>query len=411
MIIKLTPVWIKQAPAPTDGRTSVIHYDAETRGLGVRVTKAGARSWILGYTTKTGLQRRMTIGNVADWPLQLAREEAHRLRRIVDTGGDPLGERETVRVAPTVAHLIERWREDEAPKKRKRTRVEYEGIVRQWIEPELGARKVADVKRVDVEKLHTKISKSGTAVRANRTIALLGRLFSLAVGWEMRPANPVTKIERNTETARYRIVNEIEMGRLLAALATQRNQQAGDIIRLLLLTGARRGEVLAMQWSELDLDQGLWTKPAATTKQNRLHRIPLNGPARQLLIEIKTEAEEKAARYSRPISRWVFPAQGRRDQPIGDIKTSWRTLCRKAGITDLHLHDLRHAYATYLASSGSNLPVIGQLLGHTQAATTQRYAHLLDDPLRVATERVGAMISAIETGKTSEVLPLRRPRR
>ena len=200
---------------------------------------------------------------------------------------------------------------------------------------------------------------------------------------------------------------------MLPALAEHSNQQAADIIRLLLLTGARRAEVLNMEWAQLDLspDGGTWTKPAAMTKQREMHHVPLNGPALRLLRTIRSEAEAQALRRGREVSRWVFSGKGGADQPVGDVKHSWAMLCRKAGITDLHLHDLRHSYATLLASyASSNLPIIGALLGHTQANTTQRYAHLLTDPLREATERVGALITSIETGKTGEILPLRRPR-
>jgi integrase len=424
MALKFTQKFVEETPPPSAGRSQIIHYDTEVKGFGVRVTKAGARSFVLNYRTRTGLEHRLTIGAVKDWPVKLAREEARRLRRLIDQGGDPLAEREARRVAPSVAGLVERWRADAAPKKRPRSQQEDEGLIRQWILPELGARKVADIKRADIQKLHTKITKAGAAVRANRVLALASRLFNLAIGWEMRRPdndNPASMIARNPETARYRYLEAGDMGRLLAALPAMRNQQAADVIRVLLLTGARRGEVLAMRWDQLDLLGGHWTKPAAATKQKRLHRVPLSGPARPMLADINSEAAAKAERAGRPMSEWVFPAppargpkiadRRRGDRPISDLKTSWQTVLRAAQITDLHVHDLRHCYASYLASSGSNLPLIGQLLGHTQAATTQRYAHLLDDPQRAATERVAGILSAIETGKEGEVVPLRRPRR
>lgn len=409
---------LKEALPPTGSSNQRITYDREQKGLGVRITKGGSRSWVLAYTTKTGLGRRMTIGDVADWPTPLAREEARRLRRLVDQGEDPLDEREQDREAPTVTTLIKRWREDMAPKKRPRSAQEDEGLIRQWIEPELGAKKVADVKHVDIEALHRKITKTGTPVRANRTVTLLSRLFNLAVRWQIRAENPVTGTERNTEEKRYRYLEAEEMGRLLAALPTMRNQQAADVVRLLLLTGARRSEVFNMRWDQLDLVAGRWTKPPAATKQKQMHRVPLSDVTRQILIDIKTAAEAKAERIGRSMSQWVFPAapQRRRDRrredlPISDIKTSWQTLLRAAEIEDLHLHDLRHAYASYLVSSGSNLPLVGQLLGHTQPSTTQRYAHVLEDPQRQATERVAAWLTSIETGQSADVMPLRRPRK
>jgi integrase len=411
--IKFTETSVRKAPGPDDGKDYVIHHDSELRGLGLRVTKNGARAWVLNYRAR-GLSRRMTIGDADAWPLALAREEARRLRRLVDLGQDPLEQREAQRAAPTVADLVERWREDVAPKKRERSRGEDGSLIRQWLIPELGKELVAEVRRADVEKLHNKITKYGAPVRANRAIAMLSRLFNLAIRWEMRADNPAQGIERNQETRRHRYLDIDELGRLLIALSEHRNQQAADIIRLLLLTGARRSEVLNMEWNQLDLapETATWSKPAAMTKQRQLHHVPLSGPALQLLQTIKAEAEAQAMRRGREISRWVFPANGRLDKPIGDVKHSWATICRKAGIEDLHLHDLRHSYASLVASySSANLPIIGQLLGHTQASTTARYTHLLVDPLREVTERVGALIAAVEAGKTGEIVPLRRPRR
>ena len=152
-----------------------------------------------------------------------------------------------------------------------------------------------------------------------------------------------------------------------------------------------------MRWDQLDLANGSWTKPASATMQARLHRIPLSAPARQVLVEIKQAAEEKVAKYRRDPPAWVFPARYG-GGPLTDIQHGWPAIRRTAGITDLHVHDLRHAYATFLASAGLSLPIIGRLLGHSQAATTNRYSNLQLDPLRATTDRVGAILSAAKIG-------------
>ena len=295
-----------------------------------------------------------------------------------------MGERHELRAAPSVADLVGRWRTEAAPKKRERSLVDDESMLAQHILPAIGRMKVADVRHADIDKLHRKITATGASVRANRVAALLSRLFGLAVIWEMRPDNPVKGIERNPETARHRYLEGDELDRLLAAVAAHPNRQGPHVIELLLLTGARRSEVLRMRWDQLDLGEGIWTKPASATKQARLHRIPLSPPARQVLVEIKEAAEEKAAKskYRRDPSPWVFPARYG-GGPLTDVKHVWAAICRTAGISDLHLHDLRHAYATFLASAGSSLPIIGRLLGHSQPGTTNRYSHLQLDPLGV----------------------------
>ena len=140
--------------------------------------------------------------------------------------------------------------------------------------------------------------------------------------------------------------------------------------------------MLSATWDQFDLDAGYWVKPAASVIQKRLHRVSLSQPALDLLHEMRGNARSE---------RFLFPGKNA-DGPVADIKKSWGTICAKAQIEGVRLHDLRHTYASLLASAGQSLPIIGALLGHTQAQTTQRYAHLLDDPLRAATEKFGSTL-------------------
>ena len=189
MQIKFTQQNLVKAPGPDGDLAYVIHVDSETHGLGLRVGRTGSRVWVLNYRAR-GQSRRLTIGEARDWPVPLAREEARRLNRLIDQGHDPLEERDTLRRSPTIADLIERWRQKAAPKKRERSRAEDKSLIRQWIMPQLGKHLVADIRRSDVERLHEKITQSGAPIRANRALALLSRLFNLAVTWEMRADNP-----------------------------------------------------------------------------------------------------------------------------------------------------------------------------------------------------------------------------
>jgi integrase len=197
-----------------------------------------------------------------------------------------------------------------------------------------------------------------------------------------------------------------ELRRLTEALAAHPSQSAANAVRLLLLTGARRGEVMASTWDQFDLEAGIWVKPSSHTKQKREHRVPLSAPARQLLAEMKADEDRKAEEKRRSPSRFVFPARFG-GGPLTDLKSAWSVLCKAADLKGVRLHDLRHTYASVLASAGLSLPVIGGLLGHSTPSTTARYAHLYDDPLRAATERAAAVI----TGKpTAEVVPFERHR-
>ena len=164
------------------------------------------------------------------------------------------------------------------------------------------------------------------------------------------------------------------------------------------MTGAREGEALSATWNQFDLTDGIWTKPHTATKQRREHVVPLSAPARQLLDRLQAQ---------RNGSPWVFPGRDG-GKPREDLKYAWARICKAAGIANLRIHDLRHSYASFLVSAGFSLPVIGALLGHATPATTARYAHLFDDPLRQATERASAIIS----GQSAvEVVPIKGVRR
>jgi integrase len=244
-------------------------------------------------------------------------------------------------------------------------------------------------------------------------------MFARAVEWEWRSDNPCTEVARYDEEKRERFLTPDELGRLLAAIAAYPVKRSANAIRLLLLTGARRGEVLRATWDQFDLEAGIWTKPSSHTKQKKRHRVPLSAPAQLLLNEMRRDSHKASERGK--ASPFVFPGASA-DEPLADIKKAWAAICGKAGLaeriekrtkagkivrqkrngqpvmiwrTTVRVHDLRHTYASILASSGQSLQIIGALLGHTQASTTARYSHLLDDPLRQATARVGALVDSM----------------
>jgi integrase len=385
---RLTDAIVRRLPTPANGKQ--ITPDSEVPGFGIRVTTNGARSYVLRYVVRgSGRERTYTIGDASVWCSTTARERAKELRREIEDGGDPLGAIEEEREAPTVADLVERFRTEHLPRKRASTRGDYDSILRLHVEPHFGQHtKVADVRFEDVDALHRKVSKSGATYVANRTVAVLSRMFSLAVRWRMRPDNPAKGIERNIEYRRQRYLNGDELVRLSKALAKHPHPEAADAIRLLLLTGARRGEVFGMRWQDVDLDAGIWSKPAASTKQKRAHEVPLSAPVLQLLTDI-----QKRQRRAGQRPKFVFPGDGASGHVV-ELKKSWATLTKAAGIADLRIHDLRHSYASQLVSGGVSLAMVGALLGHTNPATTARYAHLMRDPLKAATEKVGAIIAA-----------------
>jgi integrase len=400
-MVHLTDAVIRRLPSPAG--VNKVHYDSGVPGFGCRVTRGGSRSFILNYVTRGGRERRFTIGSCGDWTTTEARTEAKRLRQLIDQGGDPLADVQAEREAPTVAELAKRFEQEHLPRKRQSTAADYKRILRLHVLPALGHLKVAAVTFADVDRLHRKITKSGSPYRANRTTAVLSKMISLAVRWGMRDDNPCKGIELNIEYSRRRYLSRDELARLTTALAALPDKQSANIVRLLLLTGARRGEVLAARWADIDLAEGKWSKLPSSTKQKEHHEVPLSAPARQLLSEIRDEQTSQR----KPLGTYVFPGIGESGHVVG-LRRAWRRLTKTAKIEGLRLHDLRHSFASQLASGGASLPLIGALLGHNQPRTTARYAHLFDDPQRMAVEKVGAVITAAGTG--APVVPLRKGR-
>ncbi|WP_428488633.1 tyrosine-type recombinase/integrase [Rhodopila sp.] len=396
---------VRALPAPATGNK--LHWSGTQAGFGVRVTEAGAKAWVLRYRNRDGRDRTLTIGDTVVWPMAKAAARAKALRQEVDAGSDPLGAKQKQRDDPTIADLAARFEKEHLPRLRPRTAEGYLTLVNNYIRPAIGHTKVAALRFADIETLHRSVAKR-RPYAANRCIAVLSKMMSLAVRWEMRQDNPARGIEREPEHKRERFLSPAEIIRLSDALTEHKEKPSANAIRLLLLTGARRNEVLTATWSQFDLVAGVWVKPAATTKQNKLHRVPLNAAALALLHDMKTAAEAESARRVRnrlpPIAH-IFP--GVNGKPLGGIKLSWASVCKAAKIDGARLHDLRHSYASVLASAGLSLPIIGSLLGHSQPGTTARYAHLLDDPLRAATERAGQIITA-GNRPAAEVVDIRR---
>lgn len=364
-------------PVPT--RQSFL-WDDQIAGFGLRITPAGAKSFVVQHRVN-GRSRRVTIGSYPDWTVVAAREAAKRLKREMDMGTDPTAQRRAVRSAPRVTDLWERYEREVLPRKAPRSQVDERIMWAKVIEPRLGNRLVQDISHDDIDDLHRWVTvERRTPVRANRTVEVLRRMFNLTIRWQWRTDNPAVGVKRNPEEKRHRYLSPDEIRRLVAALDAHPQKTSAAAIKLLLLTGARRGEVLGATWDMFDLGQGIWTKPSAHTKQRKLHRVPLGTDAVQLLQSLRSQA----------CGDYVFP--GSHGAPLRELKRTWSTVCQKAGLADCRIHDLRHSFASILVSSGASLPIIGRMLGHTQASTTDRYAHLFDEPLRHAAEHVGSVV-------------------
>jgi integrase len=384
------------------GAEDYVIWDAALPGFGIRVKPSNVKSYVVQYRNrKTGASRRKTIGQHG--PLLTFHKAKERARIILADalkGNDPVADDRAIREAATMRHLAADYLEQHAvPKKRPRSIDNDRSMINRIILPRLGSKKVAAVQSRDIHLLH--VAMKNTPYQANRVLALLSKMLSLAVKWGWRSDNPVKGIERFQEKRRERWLSDDELRRLLVVLAHHQNQRAANAVRFQLLTGARLGEALKARWSDIDLERGVWTKPSHHTKQKRTEHIPLSGPALVLLAEMQSNAN--------PTEESLFPGNvtGR---PLQDIKKFWKAVTAEAVISEYRLHDNRHTHASHLVSSGLSLEIVGRLLGHTNPTTTKRYAHIADSPLRAATERFGAKLDALHKDHKAEIIRLKLQR-
>jgi integrase len=374
MATRLTERLVAGLTAPERGQRIV--FDKDARGLGVRITKNGAKSFIPDYRIH-GRQRRLTIGSTPEWSLAAARNFAFELRNEIRRGIDPMDPNS--RILRSRAHSVtDAWRRYERDYLPKLTRNTIADITRYWnrhILPAIGGKPLDTVTFGDVEALHRRIPGP---FAANRAIESLRRVFNLAIRWEWCESNPAKGFETNPEHPRQQYLTADQVRRVLDELnAAGRSPNSAAIIKMLLLTGARFGEVPRMRWDDVDLEHGIWTKPATTTKQRRTHRVPISGPALEII-----KGQPKGFEL-------IFPrADGK---PFLNVRKTWYRILDQACVPPVRIHDCRHSFASVLASNGVPLHVIGAMLGHSTPQTTARYAHLYDSVLHEAAERVGQL--------------------
>jgi len=396
--IKLTEKVLREAE-PVVGRDYQI-FDADVRGFAVCIYRGGGRAFTLDYR-HAGRQRRMTFGRWPEWSVAAARDRAKELRREIDAGGDPLVQRGELREAPRVDDLIERYCAQHLPKLAERNAADQRSALAKMVAPVWGRKLVTEITSTDVDKLLTKIAEGRarphkekpnnrarklqpakpTPVRANRIGEVLRKMFTLAVEWGWCEDNPAQRFHRRIETARERFLSKEEIASLGAALDAATDTRAADIIRMCMLTGARLGEVRQARFEQFNLEHLSWSKPPTMTKQRRVHRVPISDETASIVRQRHIQAPQGTP--------WLFPGDTP-GQPVQEVRRFWAQIQKQCGLQEVHIHDLRHTFASLLVSGGASLEMIGKLLGHSQMQTTLRYAHLMDSPLRAGVDAVAS---------------------
>ena len=408
-----------QCPA---GRDRDFLWDDALAGFGVAAFPSGKKVYVAQFR-KDGRSRRVALGEHGRLTPDEARSQAKTILGAVETGADPIAERRAAREVRSFKAVAEDFLALHVDAKRKgRTGAEYRRILQAHIAPAIGSKRIVDVRRADLARLHGKLADR--PYEANRALAVVSAVWNWAARRDEveASANPCLGIERYPEQGRERFLTSDELGRLGAALAesetigltyaidetkpgvkhapkeesrrTRLDPFAVAAIRLLILTGARLREILDAQWSQVDLERGILFLADSKTGRKPIY--------------LSAAAQVVLASLPRIESNPHIIAGAKDGAPRADLKKPWVAVCRAAGLEGLRLHDLRHSFASFGAGASLGLPIIGKLLGHSQAATTHRYAHLDADPLRRAVDTIGATISAAMDGnKGGEIVPIR----
>ena len=375
--------------AKPEARTRIL-WDSQVKGLGLRITPRGTKSYILNYRVAMR-ECRATLARTSELSLKGARERAAEELAAIRAGRPhPLERRHEANAAPTVADGLDRFFNKFAPARidigrmSARTVKEYRKQAHQYLVPALGKRKIRDVTRRDVETMVEPLPK----VQRNRVLALVSRLFTLFETWEWRPqnTNPARGIERAREEARDRTLSPTELSALAEALRRWEDRHPAPVaaIRLAAVTGLRIGEILAIRWEHLELDTGRLTLPATKTGR-RQHDLP--AAALAILTDLPR------------INEWAFTTG--RDVPLtyATVRNTFRKAAITAGLVDVRLHDLRRTVMTRAAMAGVGTHVLRDLLGHRTTAMADRYIRSVGNPVRDAREQVGAAMAAMMQGE------------
>lgn len=386
--INFTKAALEKTGCPA-GQDREYIYDLRTPALAFCTTATGHRSFYL-YKRVKGRPQRIRLGGFPELSIEQARIQAAKVNGDIAGGADPQQVKRLGRAESTVGDLLTHYLETHAKLHKKTWRDDEEQFDR-YLESWRN-RRISTIRTTDVQAIHAKVGREHGHYAANRMLSLISAMWNKAGGVGFSGANPAKGVQKFKEKSRERFIQGDEMPRFFKALAAEPNTTIRDYILISLLTGARRANVQAMRWEEINLDRALWVIP--DTKAGTPLAVPLSSRA-VAILEDRKENRKKDDETGEE-SPWVFPGYGRTGHLI-EPKSSWNAILNRANIKDLRLHDLRRTLGSWQAAAGSSLPIIGKSLGHKSQATTQIYARLAMDPVRASVDAATlAMIAAAE---------------
>ena len=367
--------------AKVDPNKSFVDYhDTKTKGLLVKVLASGRKTFFVRYENSAGAIRQRKLGNAAILTLHEARELATHVLAQINLGQDPFLHA-PINPVPTFEAFA---KNEYLPyvKTYKKSWNMDESRLRNHLFPRFGKRRMNDIAKRDVVELINELTENFKPGSINRVVILLRYLFNLAIKWEIEgvvnnPTSGIPLLKENNQNERF--LSALDAKALLRAINYSRNKMLKHIVPMLILTGARKREVLDAKWEDFDIARKLWRIP--TTKSGKARVVPLSDTATKLVEQLQ---EKRCCDY-------VFANPNTR-KPYNSFYYSWHSARKDAGLDDLRVHDLRHSFASFLVNAGRSLYEVQTLLGHSQITTTQRYAHLSSDSLRKASNEISVAV-------------------
>ena len=367
------------------GEREVVFWDHELSGFGVRVYPSGTKVYLV-QTRSGGKSRRVTIGRHGVLSAEQARRKAAQVIASIKSGGELDRPQSWPDAGPTIAEVADRYlKEHVAVRCKPSTARACRYTLDRYLLPVFGARPLGTIGREEVAALQYRLHK--TPIMSNRVIDMLSRLFNTAEAWGIAPegGNPCRFVQKYKERSCERFLSEEEfcrLGRVLGEVEAEGRVSANAVaaIRLLMLTGCRRGEIVTLRWEDVDLEAGELRLRDAKTGARQVALAPA---AVRVLSAIPRRAD----------TPWVIAGR-KPGTRLGNLNASWLVVRARADLGDVRLHDLRHSFASRALALGESLSMIGKLLGHRKVQTTARYAHLAQDSVKASAARTAESLRA-----------------
>ncbi len=359
--------------AASQDKKRAFYYDNKTQSLGITIFPSGKKTFFV-YKRVNGRPDKIKLGRYPEMSIEQARKAATECLHKISEGHDPNKEKKSIKNEMLFSELFQKYLEDYA-KKRKFSWYTDKGYYERHLQ-DLRSKKISQISKQDIEKVHYNIKEKAGLYAANRTISMIQTMYSKALDWGYEGSNPAARISKFKETARDRFLKPEEINRFFDAINSEPNKIIKSFFYILLFTGARKSNVLAMKWKDINLgEDAYWKIPK--TKNGETHTVFLAPEAVKILSDLR--------RYSK--GEWVFPSPTSKSGHLEEPKSAWKRILNKAGIEDLRIHDLRRTMASWQVRNGANSYIIGQTLGHKDKQATAVYARVSNDVNKESIEK------------------------